>query len=213
MTDTYAKKISDCAWYALPKDSITSPEHIKAIFGEGIGYQDNKKDHWLIQSTTQLYPSATEEMVAQVENTYQVQLPTDYKHFLLETNGADLFIHPQAYGMPFFSPCQLLSTQKLLNFNRDIWEVYRTFSFVGEALPVQSEWGYLPIAHVGDAHYIAMSTHPDYPNEMFYLYDDGGYMPYDHKTRKVDYRSIYPATFDEWLMNVLDSYGAIGLHF
>jgi len=179
------------------------------LYGDKVEVQD-KGDVWLIGAESKTYPPASPNDIQAVEALYDATLPDDYREFLLTTNGADLFVHPQPWdAAEDICECSILSTQTILSlYSRLFGAMAELWGPVG--LP--DKLYYLPVADIDNGDFVAMSTNPDYPDEFFRLYSDSGYIPYTTECDvRAHYRWVYGRSFTEWLNRVLETYGEFGI--
>lgn len=214
MSIDFIKRIESCKWYAIPKKHInfqyfTEPFKDKDVYGD-IEIRDNG-DVWLFTSHTKTYPSATSEEIVEIENACGAKLPEDYRSFLLQTNGAELFIRPQGgkFANPFVCECEILSVKNLLANFQSIKEIAKEFWGVDS-----SELYYLPIAHVLNGNFIAISLNPDFLHELFFMSREYLCHPYTIEIRRSNCEAfgyVPVSTFSMWLDLVISSYGQFGL--
>lgn len=207
MAAEFVKQIENCKWYAIQKKRLPKLEQIMKLYGDLVEVKD-QGDTWLISAESKAYPPASQEEIEAVEKLYESPLPEDYRKFLLTTNGADLFIHPQPWNAPIICECSIMSTQTLLGLHPKLFEIIKML--VGVTF---DHLFYIPIAEDANGNYIALSTNSDFPNEIFQLYLNSGNLPYTAMNRGVGshYPTIYAQSFSEWLERVLETYGAFGI--
>lgn len=213
MTSHWLTRVEESNWYAVPKSEVPNADALSHHYG-GIKVED-EGDYWLAEVTSNSYEPATSADVDAVWWLYGGQVPEDYRNFLSETNGADLFGHYLLDGegnRVYHFECSLLSAQNIQDFHPEFTKIAR--KHLGELGKLESPTeaillNYVPVADVLDGNFVAISLHPHQFGTVFLLYQGSGYIPYEPNSAVYDV--IFAESFTEWLNAVFDSYGSFGL--
>lgn len=213
MTTNWASRIRESSWYAISKSEVPDSNTLSHHYG-GIEVVD-EGDYWLASVESNVREGATSAEVDAIWWLYGAQLPEDYRSFLSETNGADLFGHyltDHSGEQVYHFECSLLSTQQLEDYHPDFTKIARKHLADLGKLDSPNDavlLNYVPIADVLDGNFIGLSIHPHEFGTIFLLYEGSGYIPYEPGSAVYDV--VFGASFSEWLTGVFDSYGSFGL--
>jgi hypothetical protein len=213
MTTKWLARVIESKWYAVSKSEVPDAEALSLHYGD-IEISD-EGDFWLAGVGSNGYDPATSAEIDAVWWLYGGQVPEDYRNFLSESDGADLFGHYLTDGegnQVYHFECSLLSTENIQDFHPEFTKIARKHLAELGKLDSPNEailLNYIPIADVLDGNFVGLSLHPQQFGAVFLLYQGSGYIPYEPNSAVYDV--VFADSFTEWLTSVLDSYGSFGL--
>jgi hypothetical protein len=190
---------------AVPK-ALHPLDRAEFVFGPNAGETEHS---WLFKCTHSFHAPASEAEITAAEGALGCAIPSDYKQFLKITNGAKLFCVPRVW-LHHVDPTavherfHLYGCSELVDVNRGLYQTFRdAYSDDPEYRTVRLN--YVAYCWAEDGNYQAMLLDEILDKQVFLLFHEFSYRPYDVRDADLNYKIA--DDFRSWLELIEQTHG------